>query len=324
MHLPYSHKHFDDIDKLWIVAVVSNPQRYHARYELFHRFRRHMEQSGVNLMVVEGAFGERPHEITEHGNPRHVQVRLTEEMWHKESLINLGVSRIPSDWKYVAWIDADVGFLREDWATETVHQLQHYDVIQMFEHAIDLGPEGEPMACYDSFMSCWQKGKPRYTPSPDGDPYYEAPKGPYWHSGFAWAARRDAWNAMGGLMDWPILGSADHHMAWALIGEVESTYPGSVSESYLRRLKTWQDRVSVGIRRNVGYMPGTIQHHWHGKKKDRRYRERWSVLKEHQYDPDQDIQRDWQGVYTLSHKGERMRNDLRAYFRQRNEDSIDR
>src|SRR6202035_3379899 len=46
--------------------------------------------------------------------------------------------------KYVAWIDADVKFNRPDWAQETMQLLQHYDVLQMFSHAQDVGPDYEP------------------------------------------------------------------------------------------------------------------------------------------------------------------------------------
>jgi hypothetical protein len=46
-------------------------------------------------------------------------------------------------------------------------------------------------------------------------------------------------------------------------------------------------------------------------------------LLKNNFDPELDLKRDWQGLYILTHKGERMRNDIREYFRQRNEDSID-
>ena len=44
---------------------------------------------------------------------------------------------------------------------------------------------------------------------------------------------------------------------------------------------------------------------------------------EAELDPDRDIRKDHQGLLQLTRAGERMRNDLRGYFRSRNEDSID-
>jgi hypothetical protein len=46
--------------------------------------------------VVELAFGNRPFEVTDPDNPRHVQVRSGHELWHKENLVNLGVARLPA------------------------------------------------------------------------------------------------------------------------------------------------------------------------------------------------------------------------------------
>lgn len=61
-----------------------------------------------------------------------LQLRTSHEIWLKENSLNLGFARLPPDWKYAAWIDADVTFARPDWACETVHQLQHNPVVQMW------------------------------------------------------------------------------------------------------------------------------------------------------------------------------------------------
>src|SRR5208282_5642845 len=94
-------------DPLYVVAVISNPIRYLTRYELYHRFEKHMQDSGVILYTVEMAYGDRAFAVTDANNPRHLQLRSNHELWHKENLINLGVARLPATWKYLAWIDAD-------------------------------------------------------------------------------------------------------------------------------------------------------------------------------------------------------------------------
>jgi hypothetical protein len=45
------------------------------------------------------------------------------------------------------------------------------------------------------------------------------------------------------------------------------------------------------------------------------------VLRDNDYDPRTDISRDWQGVYQLTGNKSRLRDQIRAYFRDRNEDS---
>ena len=71
--------------------------------------------------------------------------------WHKENLVNLGIARLPRDSRYVAWVDADLTFARHDWVQETIQQLQHYPIVQMFAEAHDLGPDGILINSFRSF-----------------------------------------------------------------------------------------------------------------------------------------------------------------------------
>jgi hypothetical protein len=89
-------------------------------------------------------------------------------------------------------------------------------------------------------------------------------------------------------------------------------------------MKEWEARSERHIRRNVGVVKGLALHHWHGPKTNRRYGTRDKVLVDNQFNPDADLKRDWQGLYQLSDqhapKSIKLRDGLRAYFRQRNED----
>jgi hypothetical protein len=87
-------------------------------------------------------------------------------------------------------------------------------------------------------------------------------------------------------------------------------------------LKIWQDRAAK-LRKNIGYMSGMLLHYWHGKKKDRGYKSRWQILIDYMYDPEFDIKRDWQGLWQLNENKPGLRDEIRKYFRERNEDSID-
>ena len=90
-------------DKLHVIEVISNPVRFKSRYALFEKFKAHMAtQPLVEFHVVELAQGRRPFEITEECNPKHLQLRSYEELWFKENMINLGISRLPADWNSVA------------------------------------------------------------------------------------------------------------------------------------------------------------------------------------------------------------------------------
>lgn len=310
---PHQSQHHD---VLHVVVPINNYVRYARRYELFEEFCEHMNNTpGIELYIVEVAFGERPFEVTRAHNPRHLQMRSNTVMWHKEDMINHMVARLPRDWKYVAWIDGDIKFLNPNIAFETIHQLQHHAVVQMFQSAVNLGPDGQTISQHDGF--CYQYVQNNFE-VPENLTRYKV-----WHPGFAWACTRKAWNDMGGLIDFAILGAADHHMALGFVGAIDQSRPGNISEAYKRRLKQWETRVERNITRNLGFVKGTIVHGWHGSFRDRKYRERWDILIQCKYDPDQDIKRDWQGLYMLDRQDHKLRNMLLQYFLQRNEDSID-
>jgi hypothetical protein len=330
-------------DRLYVVTAISNPCRYRARYNLYRAFEKHCADGGAILYTVEMAFGGRPFEITDACNPRHVQVRGDNELWHKENLLNIGISRLPAEAKYIAWIDADIEFARPDWAQETLHQLQHYAMVQMFSHSVDLGPDAQPVDSAISWMESLRKGLAFQGTKSVAAGAVSAGSGPIsgavelhgktgwprgsWHSGLAWAARRSALDAVGGLIDFAILGSADRNMAAGLFGFMQDTIDPSFSREYRRWLLDWQDRAERHVRRNVGQVDGTVMHYWHGQKTNRKYTERWKILSKYQFNPRTDIKRDAQSLWQLEdHHDLRsigLRDALRGYFRQRNEDSID-
>src|SRR6202034_980642 len=69
---------------------------------------------------------------------------LPGEIWHKENLINYAINHLSKtvpDWRYVAWVDADFKF-EPDAFEKTIQALQHYDVVQMWTHLINLSPTG--------------------------------------------------------------------------------------------------------------------------------------------------------------------------------------
>ena len=318
---PFAVRAQTPMPPLYVVAVVFNPARYRTRYRLFQEFRTYVEQSGARLFTVEVAFGDRGFLCTETGHPLQLQLRTHNELWLKENALNLGVQRLPEDWQYVAFVDADVTFARPDWVRETVEQLQHNKVVQMFSKSLDLGPTHVPFNGLGSygFAYCFRNGIPRAHPGrlPYG---YGYPDGTYWHPGYAWAYTRKAFEDLGGLLDHAIIGAADYHMAQALLGEVNSSIPAGIDPEYTLHCQSWQELATRHIQGHVGYVEGTLLHHFHGAKVNRRYRERWDVLRHTGYLQRRDLRRDRQGLWSLTKENPALKRALQDYFNQRNED----
>lgn len=305
---------------LYVILPYFNYCSYARRKQLFLEFvARYSAMPGVALIVVEAARQGKAFELPNPipGVRAHFRVITHDPLWLKENLINIGVSRLPREWRYMAWIDADITFLNERWAEDTRNILAANPnmVLQMFQTSANMGPEGEILKIDKSFAFQYLNGT--QAPSVAANSKYTD-----WHPGYAWACSHTAYVAMGGLIDWAILGSADRHMALAIIGSALGSCPGQMTDDYRSRLSEFQARCkSANLK--IGVLKGSILHHWHGRMCDRKYRERWNILVTHAYDPTQDLVRSHRcGLLQFTEKGRRMVPDLDAYFLGRQEDNM--
>lgn len=133
-------------------------------------------------------------------------------------------------------------------------------------------------------------------------------------------ATRDALEKTGGLIETAVLGAADHHQALAMVGMAKLSLPGGLTDGYAAPILQFEARCNQHIAGNIGYVPGTIEHSYHGAKALRKYVDRWDILKRHAYDPNTDLKRNTHGVLELAGNKIGLRRDIQAYFRQREED----
>ena len=337
VHQPWSA--WSESQTLHVAAAYSNPFRWRTRRELSNDFRRHMEQSpNVQLHFGELAYGARPHEVTDAENPLDVQLRTSAELFHKENILNRVISRFPSNWQYGAYVDADFHFTRHDWALEAIHQLQHYDFVQLFSSYADLSGETYgtcqlPTRVNPSFAFNYVQNGYRL---PEGyanggwrkrgsaaENYYGAMVGGrrgVGATGGAWAFRRSAFETVGGLLDKCILGHGDWFMTFGLVGEeAPDMHIDGYAADYRNTILAWQ-KEAVKLRKNIGYVDCFALHNFHGSKMRRAYANRDTILVKHQFAPTTDLKPDWQGNYQLSGDKPALRDAIRMYFISRNED----
>jgi hypothetical protein len=317
------------LDQLFIVCVMSNTPRFKRRWELFKKFVNMVRASGVDLVCVELAFGHRNF-MTDSLHPSNLHLRTIEEFWHKENLINLGVAHGRRLWpkkKMVAWIDADcfpIGTTMEHWFSETWHELQHYEFVQMWEWLQPLDYHHNPLCAPNpSFMSNYIKfGTPYPKKNEKGYPAQ-------WGSpGLAWAANLSAFDQIGGLGDAGITGGGDWYLAHMLISDLPFAdfKKGGYTQQYVDYWEHRQDLADRWIKRDVGFVKGLYGHWFHGKTVNRQYNTREQILVKGKFRPDRDLKKDHQGLWQLETHERRqiwIRDELRKMFRARNEDSID-
>lgn len=304
---------------LHVVGVIQNAVRWHSRYRLFRHWAREMLQTeNVILHVVEAVHGDRrPECAPENGEYSYYHVKTRSEIWLKENLINLGVRHLlPSNWKYLAWVDCDVSFRNPRWALDSLHHLQHYQIIQPWSDAVDLTFDGGVHKHFQSFGYYCAKKIPQ---APSGKNPYGLK---YGHTGFAWACTRYFYENVEKLLDFAILGAADNHMAWGCLGGTINTMNPEVTDGYKTAALAWQEKAKFACSEIVGYSPGRIEHHFHGPKSRRQYWDRWKILVKYKFDPLKDLKYDHQGVLRLKGK-HKLEQAVMHYNRERYEDSIE-
>ena len=265
-------------DKLHVVIVLSNPCNYAIRYILTKEFIRRMkDEPDIILYIVELAYGIQDYHITEIDNEKHLRLRSHDTpFWHKENMINIGIRKLlPSNWKAVAWIDADIEFENCSWAMDTLKILNGYkDIVQLFSHNVFMDASCETEMLLTGLGFQYVKKMKRSNRIKDINSY--------WHPGFAWACTRKLYEKMNGLYEYAITGDGDMQIASCLLSNYASALPDNVSDDYKNSLKEFEKRVS-GCR--LGYVPGVIRHYYHGSINSRKYDMREQILTKFNYSP---------------------------------------
>jgi hypothetical protein len=262
--------------------------------------------ANVILYVVELCYGDQAHVVTKRENPRHLQLRTTDVLWHKENMINLGVALLPKNYKAFAWIDADIEFENAEWATDTLKILNgSKDIVQLFSHCVDMDRAENQMNVYNS--AGYQHCRNHRLVSRGSE---------YSHPGYAWAITRRAYEKLGGLFEVGILGSGDHVMLHAVLQRGLVAINEASTAGYKAAVLAYEKRAR-GLR--LGYVPGMLRHYFHGTKENRKYNDRWKVLLKYNFDPRM-VERGGEGVLKYAGVSDEMKSDVTRYFWDRKED----
>lgn len=318
-----------------VIAVISNPAQYQSRYKLYKIFADDLKQQDVQvrLWTVELQNGMRPMQITQSDNENHIQLwtsALPGEIWHKENLINYAInylSKSVPDWRYVAWVDADFKF-EPDAFSKTIQALQHYDIVQMWSHLININPKGGVLNNGVGISYMYGLLEAGLNPTGQYPQWLGAPGG-------AWAARRESLNKIGSifgspLIDWVILGAGDLYLVECLMGLLHSGGGTDTknlhlySPAFIASLQEYQSNAVSTLKKNIGYVENTVRHMFHGRQKDKQYGTRGDILIKYKFNPLTDLKRDVSGILQLVVNTPRqiaLRDACRKYFFSRNEDA---
>jgi hypothetical protein len=303
------------MDEFCVITVFFNPAGYSSLLKNYFIFAEQLKRQGIKMITVECAFNGGPFYIPEGSNVH--RLKSNSIMWQKERLINFGVSRLPDNCKYYAWVDCDVLFQSEDWAEQAVEKLQKSDVVQLFKKVYYmpkdmLSYDGSKIPNVQSVIWQWKIHKNWLERRRSRELHFSAP-------GFAWAAKRESFEDIGGLYDKNIIGSGDTFFvdcylnSWDIHG-----FASKFNDNMKVDLNKWRDAVQA---KNLvlDYVPVDICHLWHGSLKNRKYMDRHDIILNYDYDPQNDVKM-INDVYEWNSDKTGMHNDIKQYFYDRQED----
>jgi len=274
-----------------------------------------MEKFGVRLLTVECAYENSPFTLTQPNyEPYNIQVRTDSAFFQKESMINLAVSKLPQDAKYVSWVDYEVEFTNPNWLNDSIKALNMFKIAQLFDEVSFVNNNGEELKREKGFAS--QLGNKKNLEKKN----YEIAAAV---SGFGWGIRKDALKELNGLIDFTLIGNNEKVMAYCLGGKMEDYVPEGIAENFRDAIKNWQKKATTIFTQGVGFIPGIIKVNNSLAKRDRKFIERWEILAENGFDPRNDLQKDAAGLYVLSASKPKLNEELRILFDTANDESLE-
>ncbi len=297
------------------ITTYFNPVGYRTRRENYDLFAESLAAQGVPLLTVELALGDEPFELPE--SPSVIRLRGQSRLWMKERMINVAVSRLPTQSTAFAWLDCDLLFSDRSWFSRLVEQLQTDDVVQLFERVVHLPPghgryRGESLE-HDTGLVA------QATRTPDWLARRRSGELPFAVPGYAWAARLSLFADVG-LYDRSVLGNGDVIFADCLFDSFGIYhYTSMMTAAMADDMEDWRRRAFGGPRIRVGHLPVEVYHLWHGSFDDRRYCSRDEILLRHDFDPRHDLTLKGD-LYEWASDKPGLHDEVAAYFAARRED----
>ncbi|MBC8128309.1 MAG: hypothetical protein H8M99_14305 [Gloeobacteraceae cyanobacterium ES-bin-144] len=323
------------LSPLWVITSYYNPQGYQRRRQNFLAFKKNLN---LPLMVVELA-EEGRHQLNENSADRVIRLTGDSFIWQKERLLNIAIEHLPAHVKYVAWVDCDMKFERDDWADEAVSKLEkNGGLVQLFGKVIHCPQAFNPLkdsissienlhlfterssgmiaaqGDYQLKTGVFSRVK---TPPPDaGDVIIET-------VGHAWAACVSDLSKVK-IYDANIIGGGDSIMFSCAVGVIDGYLKKrDYTEKHQEHIHVWQKNASEhGLFRQVDYVGGNLYHYWHGDFKHRRYNQRIEILKSFDYDPETDLCLASNGTWAWANPHGGLADSVRRYFLSRCEDGL--
>ena len=291
-----------------VLMAFYNPARFHRSLKNLLYLMSVFKQYGIPCFVVECVFGSQRSQVPE----ATLVVRSNTYLFYKEQLLNRLEPLVPAKYTKLVMLDGDILFDTPDWLDQVSEALNSYDIIQPFSQACWLNPE-------NTIISSKKHGygyalNKRLSIRPTEIHNY--------HSGFAWAFRRDTFQRMGGYYDRAIVGGGDMMFVCSFLPpeciashQTDMQIPAMIFEGAWPAYKQRVERLNP----RIGYLDIKALHLFHGLALNRQYRTRYkNILHRMEGTWDETVELNKDGLYEF--KDPEKKGMLLEYFKARKED----
>jgi len=296
-------KHF------YVISVLQNPSRSRSIMKNHLKFQRQMKHYGIKLITVECVSDNAPFALTQINNePNHIQIKASDVFFFEENLINIAISKLPPDAKYVAWCNCDINFTNSHWVEDTINSLKTFKAVQLFERIFYTDNEGNEVEQSKGFAARLFGRKK------ENDSVEKILKENTIESKYAWGFRYEVLKELGGLIDFSPIGNNHKIMAYCLANMAEQYIPIGISFPFKEAIEEWQNNAREVLRNNIGFVIGAIQVPLSKAKKESEVYDNWPLLQDHKFNQVNDLYKNKDGLYCFEKGRKHLADDLKAYF----------
>ena len=217
-----------------------------------------------------------------------IRIKQAGILWQKERFLNIALSNLSRQCKYLAWIDADLVLPDTGWINQLINAHKKYKLVQLFDAVDDVAEQKGQLvkksisrnAIADFLLRYPRRQKEFFCSSGISMQLGLAP-------GFGWSVNRDAIESCG-FPDFFILGSGDKAILAAAMGYY-ADYAEILGLNIFLKKKylRWAKIFHQHIEKSVSYIKNPACHIVQGEYVNRRYGDRYTMVRDREFDPDE-------------------------------------
>lgn len=301
--------HKRQTEKLGVVVCYFNPSNYVSKFVNFLDFYYKIkDNTDICLQIVESYSDDSVYPLKNTISKNIISIKSNSVYWQKEELLNIGMyKQIESNIKKLCWLDCDIEFINDNWASNILEKLNTHNIVQVFSDATIITDSKNNKIQISSFI--------KKNLEEDCNPMRRIGEIGY---GYAYnhTIIQDCM-----LYENAIIGGGDFLNAIPFLDNISTDdikkdrYFKNATNDMLVDYLNWYKKIK---NKNIGYCENKIKVAFHGNREDRQYLRREKVLVDLKYNPSKDLVKSDCGLRLIVNK--KIEKYLKKYFNERNED----